>query len=133
MALFWYATNKPLEHNPAADCYARAWENPPVVIIGAGPVGQRVAAEFLQQSLQRPAPVFLFGDEPRTGVAGTATVTGNCLAGFWPAREGAAGTDCRCRRNVGRQAVRAGLSFKSRSKGDMHGQAENSCECPVSQ
>ena len=26
-----------------------------------------------------------------------------------------------------------GSSLKSRSKGDMHGQAENSCECPVSQ
>jgi nitrite reductase (NADH) large subunit len=62
---FWYAMNKPLEHNTAIDCYAAAWENPPVVIIGAGPVGQRVAAEFLQQSRQKPVPVVLFGDEPR--------------------------------------------------------------------
>jgi nitrite reductase (NADH) large subunit len=65
MAHFGYAMNKPLEHDPAADCYASARENPPVVIIGAGPVGQQVAAEFLQRSKQRPAPVFLFGDEPR--------------------------------------------------------------------
>jgi nitrite reductase (NADH) large subunit len=63
--VFWYTMNKPLECDPAVDSYARAWENPPVAIVGAGPVGQRIAAEFLQQSLHRPAPVFLFGDEPR--------------------------------------------------------------------
>jgi len=64
-AFFWYAMNRPLEHHQEVDRYAAARENPPIVIIGAGPVGQRVAAEFLQQSLQKPVPVVLFGDEPR--------------------------------------------------------------------
>jgi nitrite reductase (NADH) large subunit len=57
--------NRPLQEHQEVDRYAAARENPPVVIIGAGPVGQRVAAEFLQQSLQKPVPVMLFGDEPR--------------------------------------------------------------------
>jgi nitrite reductase (NADH) large subunit len=65
MALFWYAMNRPLEHHQEVDCYAAAREYPPIVIIGAGPVGQRVAAEFLQLSRQKPVPVFLCGDEPR--------------------------------------------------------------------
>ncbi len=66
MALFfWYAMNIPLEQQQEVDRYAAARENPPVVIIGAGPVGQRVAAEFLRQSLQKPVPVILFGEEPR--------------------------------------------------------------------
>ncbi|HYQ71603.1 MAG TPA: FAD-dependent oxidoreductase, partial [Gammaproteobacteria bacterium] len=56
--------NKPLEHFNAIARYAAAWETPPIVIIGAGPVGQRVAADFLQQSQQMPVPVILFGDEP---------------------------------------------------------------------
>jgi nitrite reductase (NADH) large subunit len=54
-----------LEQQPHVDPYAAARENPPIVIIGAGPVGQRIAAEFLQQSQQKPVPVMLFGDEPR--------------------------------------------------------------------
>ena len=59
--------NRPLEQHQdiARHAYAAARETPPIVIIGAGPVGQRVAAEFLQQSRQKPVPVFLFGDEPR--------------------------------------------------------------------
>jgi nitrite reductase (NADH) large subunit len=66
MALFlWDAMNRPLEQHPDITRYDTAWEDPPIVIIGAGPVGQRVAAEFLQQSLQKPVPVILFGDEPR--------------------------------------------------------------------
>jgi nitrite reductase (NADH) large subunit len=64
MTLFWYAMKRPLEHHGKVDRYASARENPPIVIIGAGPVGQRVAAEFLQLSRQKPVPVFLFGDEP---------------------------------------------------------------------
>jgi NADPH-dependent 2,4-dienoyl-CoA reductase/sulfur reductase-like enzyme len=62
---FWYAMNRPLEQHQEVDRYAAARKNPPLVIIGAGAVGQRVAAEFLQQSLQKPVPVILFGDEPR--------------------------------------------------------------------
>lgn len=45
--------------------YPTARDNAPVVIIGAGPVGQRVAAEYLHHSRHMPVPVCLFGDEPR--------------------------------------------------------------------
>jgi len=54
---------KPLQHHHDITRYTAAWEAPPVVIIGAGPVGQRVAAEYLQQT--HPKPVYLFGAEPR--------------------------------------------------------------------
>ena len=63
--LFWYAMNRPLEHYPEVDRYAAARKTPPVVIIGAGPVGQRVATEFLRQSRQKPVPVILFDADPR--------------------------------------------------------------------
>ena len=56
--------NRPLEQHRDIARYPVARDDPPIVIIGAGPVGQRVAAEFLQQSLQKPVPVILFGDEP---------------------------------------------------------------------
>ena len=42
--------------------YAAAWEDPPIVVIGAGPVGQRMAAELLERT--PGAAVVLFGDEP---------------------------------------------------------------------
>jgi nitrite reductase (NADH) large subunit len=57
--------NRPFTEHQKVARYAEARENPPIVIIGAGPVGQRVAAEFLQQSLQKPVPVIVFGEEPR--------------------------------------------------------------------
>jgi nitrite reductase (NADH) large subunit len=70
--------NRPLKHHREVDRYAAARENPPIVVIGAGPVGQRVAAEFLHLSRQKPVPVFLFGDEPRepcgrAGISGYLT------------------------------------------------------------
>lgn len=55
----------PLQQDHDRSPYAAQRLHPPVVIIGAGPVGQRVAAEFLQQSRHRSVQVFLFGDEPR--------------------------------------------------------------------
>lgn len=42
--------------------YAPYWRQPPVVVVGAGPVGQRVAGE-LRRSADRPA-VVVFGEEP---------------------------------------------------------------------
>jgi nitrite reductase (NADH) large subunit len=42
--------------------YAAAWEDPPIVIVGAGPVGQRMAAELRERT--PGAAVVMFGDEP---------------------------------------------------------------------
>ena len=42
--------------------YAAAWEDPPIVIVGAGPVGQRMAVELLERT--PGAAVAMFGDEP---------------------------------------------------------------------
>jgi nitrite reductase (NADH) large subunit len=46
----------------ATSPYAAHWQHPPVVIIGAGPVGQRVAAELRQHDSRRE--IVMFGDEP---------------------------------------------------------------------
>jgi nitrite reductase (NADH) large subunit len=42
--------------------YLSLWQQPPVVVIGAGPVGQRVAAEL--RSGDNSTGVVMFGDEP---------------------------------------------------------------------
>ena len=46
----------------AANPYAVHWQHVPTVIVGAGPVGQRMAAELRQHDPDRE--IVLFGEEP---------------------------------------------------------------------
>ena len=42
--------------------YAQEWRQPPTVIVGAGPVGQRLAEELRRHEAARE--IVMFGDEP---------------------------------------------------------------------
>ena len=46
----------------AENYYAAEWQRPPTVIVGVGPVGQRLAAELRRHDAERE--IVMFGDEP---------------------------------------------------------------------